>query len=69
MKFVKEKFMEVDKSDLLKILDVLKTNEEFHRNRDKMNSALHLAKEIRFSPLTSETISARERIEILLTKE
>jgi len=58
--------MEIDKSDLLKVLDVLKDNEEFHRNRDKMNSAIHLAREIRFSPITSETISAVERIEQLL---
>jgi len=58
--------MEIDKSDLLKILDVLKANEEFHRHRDKMNSAIHLAKEIRFSPITSETISAVERIEKLM---
>jgi len=58
--------MEIDRSDLLKVLDVLKANEEFHRNRDKMNSAIHLAKEIRFSPITSETISAVERVENLL---
>ena len=61
-----EMVRDVNKSDLLKILDVLKSNEEFHRNRDKMNSAIHLAKEIRFSPITSETISAVERIEQLL---
>ena len=51
-------------SDFQKILDVLKANEEFHRKRDEMN--LTLAKEARFSPLTSETISARERLESLL---
>jgi len=61
-----EMVRDVNRSDLLKILDVLKINEEFHRNRDKMNSAIHLAKEIRFSPITSETISAVERIEQLL---
>ncbi len=58
--------MEMDKSDALKILDVLKGNEEFHIHRDKMNGALHLAKEIRFSPLTTETINARERLEKIL---
>ena len=57
--------MEIDKSDFQKLYDVLKVNEEFHRNRDKMNGAIHLAKEIRFSPITSETISAVERIEKL----
>ena len=58
--------MEIDKSDFQKLYDVLKINEEFHRNRDKMNSSIHLAKEIRFSPITSETISAVERIEKLI---
>lgn len=55
--------MEVDKSDLLKILDVLKWNEEFHRARDAMNGSLHLAREVRYSPLTTETIAARERLQ------
>lgn len=58
--------MEIDKSDLLKILDVLKSNEEFHTSRDRMNGALHLAREVRYSPLTSETIAARERLEKIL---
>ncbi len=58
--------MKVEISDLEKILDVLKVNETFHRNRDEMNGALHLAKEVRFSPLTSETISAVERLNSIL---
>ena len=58
--------MEVDKSDLWKILDVLKGNEEFHRARDAMNSALHLARAVRFSPLTTETIAARERLQKII---
>jgi hypothetical protein len=33
--------MNVDRSDLLKILDVLKANENFQYNRDKMNAAVH----------------------------
>ena len=61
--------MEINESDLLKVLDVLRNNEEFHRNRDKMNASIHLAKEMRFSPITSETISAVERLERLLKKE
>jgi hypothetical protein len=56
----------VSKSDLLKILDVVKLNEDFHYNRDKMNGAVHLARQVRFSPLTSETIATRERIENIL---
>ena len=58
--------MNIDKSDMLKILDVLKGNELFHKSRDVMNGALHLEKEVRYSPLTTETINAVERIENLL---
>jgi len=61
--------VEIDKIDLLKILDVLKVNEDFHRNRDLMNGSIHLAKEVRFSPITSETISAKERLEKLLKND
>lgn len=59
----------IDKSDLLKILDILKSNEDFHTNRDRMNGAVHLAREVRYSPLTSETIAARERVENLLKEQ
>lgn len=58
----------IDESDALKILDALTGNEVFHRRRDEMNSALHLAKETRFSPLTSETISARERMGAIISE-
>jgi hypothetical protein len=58
----------IDRSDLLKILDALRGNEEFHRKRDEMNGALHLAREVRYSPLTSETMAARERLEKLLSE-
>ena len=57
---------EVDDSDLRKVCDALSANEAFHRHRDLMNSAIHLAREVRFSPLTSETIAARERIESMM---
>lgn len=59
----------VNESDLLKILDALKGNEEFHRKRDEMNGAVHLAREIRYSPLTSETIAARERLQKIINEE
>ena len=66
MEIGERRTMEIDKSDLLKILDILKANEVFHRNRDLMNGSIHLAKEVRFSPITSETINAVERLEKLL---
>ena len=53
----------VEEAGLRKVLDVLRENESFHRHRDQMNGAVHLAREVRFSPLTSETIAARERVE------
>ena len=57
-----------DESDLLKLLDALKGNEDFHRHRDQMNGAVHLAREVRFSPLTTETIAARERLEAMMNE-
>ena len=58
--------MKVDISDLQKVYDALVGNETFHRHRDAMNGAVHLAREVRFSPLTSETIAARERVEAMM---
>lgn len=55
----------IHESDLLKILDVLEKNEDFHVARDEMNSYLHMS-EVRYSPLTSATISAVERLENLI---
>ena len=59
----------VDDSDLHKILDVLRDNELFHKHRDIMNGQIHLAKETRYSPITSETMSAKERLELILSKQ
>ena len=59
--------MEIDRSDLQKILDVLVRNADFHKGRDQMNAAAHLARETRFSPLTSETFAAVERLDAILT--
>jgi hypothetical protein len=59
--------IEVDESDLLKIQDALIANSEFHRARDKMNSMLHLARDVRWSPITSETMAAEDRIRQILS--
>jgi len=56
----------IETSDLLKILDCIKSNENFHVHRDSMNAILHLAQQPRYSPLTTETISTRERIEKII---
>jgi hypothetical protein len=52
----------VDSIDLEKILDALQMNTRFHCRRDEMNAEIHLARDIRYSPITSETIAARDRL-------
>lgn len=54
--------IEIELSDLQKIRDVLKKAHEHHDFRDRMNATLHLASEVRFSPLTSELASALGRL-------
>lgn len=61
--------MNIHRSDAEKILDAITHAAEHHVYRDRMNGSLHLAKEVRFSPLTSELITARERLEKLLTED
>ena len=59
--------MEVHRSDLEKIRDVLAAATRHHVSRDESNAALHLAAQARYSPLTSELEAAYERVEALLT--
>ena len=63
------KIYEIHESDALKIIDVLRQNNEFHQHRDRMNQALHLSSEVRFSPLTSETESAFMRLSYLIQEQ
>lgn len=59
--------MKIDQSDAAKILDNLRNNEEYHIKRDEMNAAVHLSTErVRYSPITTETINQRERLEALM---
>lgn len=44
----------VEIRDLHKMTDVLKAAVAHHRARDEMNAQLHLASQVRYSPLTSE---------------
>jgi hypothetical protein len=53
---------EVDTSDLEKIHDALLAASEHHISRDKSNAALHLARETRYSPLTSQLTAERDRV-------
>lgn len=61
--------MDIHRSDVEKVLDAVMHAAEHHVYRDRMNGCLHLAKEVRFSPLTSELIAARERLEKLLLED
>jgi hypothetical protein len=61
--------MNIHRSDVEKVLDAVTYAAEHHVYRDRMNGCLHLAKEVRFSPLTSELVSARERLERLLQED
>lgn len=58
--------MEVDKSDLNKLFDVLEAAYQFHNYRDCMNGCVHLAKAVRQSPLTSELGSALDRLKAII---
>lgn len=62
--------MQLDPSDAQKILDSLRDNEEYHIKRDEMNAAIHRSTErVRYSPITSETIAQRERLEVLMREQ
>lgn len=57
-----------DLVDLKKVLDALRANRDFHRYRDAMNAQVHMAAEVRFSPLTSVTESAVDRLAMLIKR-
>lgn len=58
--------MEIDSVDLRKIEDVLKRASTFFRRRDEMNAEVHLAREVRYSPLTVSVDAEIERIQKIL---
>lgn len=60
--------VEVHRSDLEKILDVLNITLRHHVARDEMNACLHLAQAARWSPLTSELMAERDRVAALLNR-
>lgn len=60
--------IEIDVSDLQKITDALQEAHVHHVYRDSMNAKLHLAKETRWSPLTSMLEAAYNRACIILNE-
>jgi len=68
--FIEDALMDLPDSDAQKILDTLLLNEEYHVKRDEMNAAIHRATgTVRFSPITSETIAQRERLQKLMQEQ
>src|SRR3990172_4523909 len=61
-----EVIVNIEQSDALKISDALQAASAFLEARDRMNAQVHLAREVRFSPLTSEVVAARDRLGLLL---
>ena len=61
--------MEVQRSDLEKVLDAVSAAVAHHVPRDDSNAALHLASSTRYSPLTSELMSAKQRLTDLLAED
>jgi hypothetical protein len=58
--------MNVERSDMEKICDALGAAEQFFTLRDRSNASIHLAKSVRFSPITTTVQAARERLEDIL---
>lgn len=58
--------MNIERSDLEKISDVLHATTSFHKSRDEMNAVLHLAETVRYSPLTTRLDAECDRIDTIL---
>ncbi len=57
----------VEESDLAKVMNILVRNVGFHTYRDKMNAELHMSREVRYSPLTSETQCEVDRLNSIMS--
>ena len=60
--------IDVDRSDLLKIRDALDACAAHHSKRDESNAAIHMAREVRYSPLTTTIAAALQRINELIVR-
>lgn len=52
-------------SEWHKIIDATRAAMRYHERRDEMNSEVHLARTVRYSPLTVELQAAIERADAL----
>ncbi len=53
-------------ADLQKVLDVLVAAQRFFKHRDEMNAEVHLAREVRYSPLTTTVAAQCDRVRTVL---
>jgi len=60
--------VEVDSSDLRKVHDALAAAYQHHRTKDISNAYTHLAREMRFSPLTVALEAQQARVAVILTE-
>lgn len=58
--------IKVQQSDLEKVLDAMVSAKKFFLRRDEMNAEVHLAREVRYSPLTTECAAQCDRLRIML---
>jgi len=58
----------VDTTDLEKIEDTLGVVHTFMQRRDEMNAAVHLAENVRYSPITSNVQASLERLGQILVE-
>lgn len=58
--------LRASRSDLEKILDTLVAAKRFFLRRDEMNAEVHLAREVRYSPLTTECAAQCDRLRTML---
>lgn len=61
--------MEVSRGDFEKIKDALEEAMIFFKKRDEMNAQVHLAKEVRYSPITSVVEMQYVRASALIEEE
>lgn len=54
-------------SDLQKVLDALVSTHKFLKLRDEMNAEVHLAREVRYSPLTTTVAAQCDRVRMILS--
>ena len=61
--------MNIDESDIFKLMDALLAAVRFFRARDEMNAEVHLAKSVRYSPITTIVEAAYDRLGMIASEQ